>query len=305
MKKIIEDNKPENFDNRNAINEHSNDEWQKKNITWWNKNPMEYDFSTEINFPKYSKEFYDEIDQRFYSVSRLFLPHDRLPFDRMINHSALISKNVLEIGVGAGSHASLLSAYSKKFTGIDITEEAIKNTKKRFEIMNLSGDLRKMNAERMDFEDNEFDFVWSWGVIHHSANTNQIISEVNRVLAPKGRAIVMVYHRSFLYYYIIMFIKGIGNRNFFKNYSIHKTVQLNTDGAIARYYSRKEWIDAVKEKFNIKSIKIYGQHADLIPLPAGKLKNLLAKIIPTFIMKFINTNLRQGYFLVSEIEKKS
>jgi hypothetical protein len=30
MKKIIEDNKPENFDNRNAINEHSNDEWQKK-----------------------------------------------------------------------------------------------------------------------------------------------------------------------------------------------------------------------------------------------------------------------------------
>lgn len=102
-----------------------------------------------------------------------------------------------------------------------------------------------------------------------------------------------------------MFLKGIGNRNFFKNYSIHKTVQLNTDGAIARYYSRKEWTDAVKDKFNIKSIRIYGQHADLIPLPAGKLKNILAKIIPIFIMKFINTNLRQGYFLVSEIEKKS
>ena len=305
MKKIIENNKPEDFDNRDAVKGRSIDEWQKKNITWWNKNPMEYDFSTEIDFPKYSNEFYNEIDRRFYNVSKLFLPHDKLPFDRMINHTVLKNKKVLEIGVGAGSHASLLSTYSKEFTGIDITEEAIKNSKKRFEIMNLVGDLREMNAERMDFNNNEFDFVWSWGVIHHSANTNQIISEINRVLMPKGRATIMVYHRSFLFYYIIMFLKGIGNGNFFKNYSIHKTVQLNTDGAIARYYSRKEWTDAVKEKFNIKSIKIYGQHADLIPLPAGKFKNILAKIIPTFIMKFINTNLRQGFFLVSEIEKKS
>ena len=102
-----------------------------------------------------------------------------------------------------------------------------------------------------------------------------------------------------------MFLKGIGNGNFFKSFSIHKTVQLNTDGAIARYYSINEWKEAVKEKFNIKFVKIYGQHNDLIPLPAGRLKKYLGRLIPVFIMKFINTNLRQGYFLVSEIEKKT
>jgi len=305
MKKIIEKNKPDNFDNNEAINVGSNEVWQEKNITWWNTNPMEYDFSEEINFPKYSKEFYEEIDKRFFEISKLFLDYDKEPFDKMINEKELSKKNVLEVGVGSGSHASLLSKYSKNFTGIDITEEAIKNTKRRFEIMKLYGNLIQMNAEKMDFPDSYFDFVWSWGVIHHSANTNDIIYEIGRVLKPQGRAVIMVYHRSFLFYYIIMLLKGMFNGNFFKNFSIHKTVQLNTDGAIARYYSIKEWNDLVKDNFNVRSIKVYGQHADLIPLPAGRVKKFIAKMIPTFIMKFINTNLRQGYFLVSEIEKKN
>ena len=35
-----------------------------------------------------------------------------------------------------------------------------------------------MDAEQMDFADGEFDFVWSWGVIHHSAHTGRIIEQV-------------------------------------------------------------------------------------------------------------------------------
>ena len=50
-------------------------------------------------------------------------------------------------------------------------------------------------------------------------------------------------------------------------------------------------------------ISRYGQHTDLIPLPQGKVKKFIAKLVPIFIMKFININLKQGYFLVSEIEK--
>ena len=71
------------------------------------------------------------------------------------------------------------------------------------------------------------------GVIHHSANTNKIINEISRVLKPKGKALIMVYHRSLLFYYLVMFLKRDLQRKFFKSFSIHKTVQLNTDGAIA------------------------------------------------------------------------
>lgn len=303
MRKIIEKNKPENFDNRSAINLASDEEWQNKNIKWWNTNQMEYDFTEEINFPKYTKEYYREIDNRFFSAVNLFMPYLKNPFDSIINEKNLSEKNVLEVGVGAGSIASLLSKYSKNFTGIDISKEAITNTSKRFDISKLRGEIIEMSAEKMEFKDSYFDFVWSWGVIHHSANTNKIINEISRVLKPKGKALIMVYHRSLLFYYIIMFLKGIYNGNFFKSFSIHKTVQLNTDGAIARFYSIKEWKKLVCDKFKINYIEIYGQHTDLIPLPQGKVKKFIAKLVPIFIMKFINTNLKQGYFLVSEIEK--
>ncbi|MBK7629848.1 MAG: class I SAM-dependent methyltransferase [Ignavibacteriales bacterium] len=56
--------------------------------------------------------------------------------------------------------------------------------------------MLKMDAEALQFEDNSFDFVWSWGVIHHSSNTRKILEEIQRVLKPGGEAIIMVYHRS-------------------------------------------------------------------------------------------------------------
>ena len=34
----------------------------------------------------------------------------------------------------------------------------------------------------MEFADNSFDFIWSWGVIHHSADTQRVLREMHRVL---------------------------------------------------------------------------------------------------------------------------
>ena len=153
MRKIIEKNKPDNFDNSSAINVASDEEWQNKNIKWWNTNQMEYDFSEEINFPKYTEEYYREIDNRFFSAVNLFMPYLKNPFDKIINEKNLSEKNVLEVGVGAGSIAQLLSRYSKNFTGIDISKEAITNTSKRFDISKLRGEILEMSAEKMEFKD--------------------------------------------------------------------------------------------------------------------------------------------------------
>lgn len=47
----------------------------------------------------------------------------------------------------------------------------------------------------MPFEDNSFDLVYSWGVIHHAEHPDRIINEIKRVLKPGGLFIGMMYGR--------------------------------------------------------------------------------------------------------------
>jgi ubiquinone/menaquinone biosynthesis C-methylase UbiE len=47
----------------------------------------------------------------------------------------------------------------------------------------------------MPFSDASFDYVYSIGCLHHTGNLSRAISEVYRVLAPGGTAVVMLYNK--------------------------------------------------------------------------------------------------------------
>ncbi|MFH1645757.1 MAG: methyltransferase domain-containing protein, partial [Candidatus Omnitrophota bacterium] len=149
-----------------------------------------------------------------------------------------------------------------------------------------------------------FDFVWSWGVIHHSSNTRKILEEINRVLKPGGKAVIMVYHRNLWNYYIAGgLFHGIFQGELFKTKSLHKTMQHYTDGAIARYYTIPEWKKLVSDLFSVEKVNIFGSKADVVTLPAGKLKNIVMRMVPDSFSRFLTNNLKLGSFLVSELKK--
>ena len=163
----------------------------------------------------------------------------------------------------------------------------------------------KMNAELLDFPDNSFDLVWSWGVIHHSANTKNIINEIHRVLKPGGSFKLMVYHRGWWNYYFVGFlIHGIIRGGFLKHKNLASVVQNNTDGAIARYYSINSWRSAVGNSLSIKSVFISGNRADIVPIPAGVIKNFIINMTPNIILRVLLINFRMGSFLISELKKE-
>src|SRR5262249_48474936 len=142
-------------------------QWQEANKSWWEKTSMRYDWRDPIGAEEGTGAYYDEIDRRFLGAVRQFLPWTRFPFDALIPYDDLAKLDVLEIGIGQGTVAQLLAQRARSFAGIDLTEAACKATRKRFDLAGLGGDIRQMDAEAMTFGDGSFDFVWSWGVIHH------------------------------------------------------------------------------------------------------------------------------------------
>jgi len=298
---------PEDFDDFTALPKTVTQEkkWQDLNKAWWEANPMRYDLTEKLAYAQGSKEYYEEIDRRFFSSVWQIMPWDKIPFDNLIDFGSLGQKDVLEIGVGCGSHAQLLSRAAKSFTGIDLTEYATKCSTARLKCFNCEGTIIRADATKMDFPDNSFDFVWSWGVIHHSANTRKILEEINRVLRPGGKVTVMVYHRSFWHTYVRgALYYGILRGEFFRKKSLNQVVQETTDGALARYYTVSEWNNSLSDLFVVKKTLILGSKSQIIPLPYNKTKEFLMSLIPNRLGRFIVNRPFIGFLMVSTFEKK-
>lgn len=105
-------------------------------------------------------------------------------------------KSVLEIGVGMGSdHQLWAEQQPQRLCGVDLTERAIEFTSNRLALSStLNSELRKADAENLPFPDRTFDIVYSWGVLHHTPDTQKAFAEAARVLRPGGVARIMIYH---------------------------------------------------------------------------------------------------------------
>src|SRR5205085_2800103 len=55
------------------------------------------------------------------------------------------------------------------------------------------------DAENLPFESNQFDLGYSFGVLHHSPNTEAALRELVRVIRPGGELKVMLYNRHSIY----------------------------------------------------------------------------------------------------------
>ncbi len=279
--------------------------WQQANRDWWEKNPMSYDWNEELSYEEFSSEFYEEIDRRFFEATRQFMPWANQPFDPLIDFQRLRTQDVLEIGVGSGSHAQLIAKVARSYTGIDITEQAIKRTARRMELQGIDATIRQMDAETMDLEDERFDMIWTWGVIHHSANTRRIVEEMHRVLRPGGEATVMVYHTNFWNKYVVSgLFHGVLRGKLLRTRSLSRIRKEVTDGSIARFFNGHQWHNLVEDLFSVQDIQIYGQTTDLIPLPAGGLKDLIVRSIPNRFARFLTNDCRMGSLLVSRLRKE-
>ncbi len=224
----------------------------------------------------------------------------------------LKNKKVLEIGVGTGCDFIEFLKRGAICYGIDATQASINETRKNISLALKEKDyklefLEQVNAEKLPFDDNTFDLVYSHGVLHHAENTLSCISEAIRVLKSGGKLKVMVYSTFSSTGLMLWGIYGLAKLRLFLSQEDLIFKYLESPGT--KCYSKKEFRKILKG-FGMHNIKIekYANAGDLLLMsPSEKHKNnrfykIIQKIYPRFLVKHFENIL--GLALISESTKK-
>lgn len=199
-----------------------NNDIKKAIRDWWANAPMTYAEShghVEYRLPDGTMERVEFGSRRFFELAdavfyRWNAPlHDETgKFGRIFDYERYRGKRVLEIGCGMGCMASNWASHGALLTAIDLNPVAVAKTTQRFNVFGLEGEILEVDAETLPFPDQSFDFVYSWGVIHHTPGIRKAIEDIYRVLKPGGQIALMLYNReSVLYRYFVQYQDGLVN----------------------------------------------------------------------------------------------
>ena len=132
-------------------------------------------------------EYFEEVEKKKFFVE----PH----IVEFSNFPAWNNKSVLEIGSGIGTMAINFAKSGANYTGVELSEESLKLTKKRFEVYGQEGTFYQGNAEELTnfVPVKKYDLIYSFGVIHHSPNPRKIIQEMRPYMHEQSVLKLMIY----------------------------------------------------------------------------------------------------------------
>jgi ubiquinone/menaquinone biosynthesis C-methylase UbiE len=151
---------------------------------YWDRRPCNIRHSmAEIG----SKEYFNDVEERKYFVES-HIPGFAL-FERWAG------KRVLEIGCGIGTDAVNFARAGADYTAVELSEVSLALTRKRFDTLGLTGTFYNANAEQLTavIEQQNFDLVYSFGVIHHTPNQRAVLEQARRVIRDDGELRIMLY----------------------------------------------------------------------------------------------------------------
>ena len=105
---------------------------------------------------------------------------------------------MLDVGCGPGFFSVLLARLGYEVTAVDYTENMLTEARKNATHYGVDIDFRRMDAQKLDFEDGIFDLVISRNVLWNLEQPEQAYREWLRVLKPNGT--LMNFDGNFYYY---------------------------------------------------------------------------------------------------------
>lgn len=262
-----------------------------ENKNWWNNNPMTYidwDLNKKDRIVKQKKGF-GILNKKYLNTN----PYLKKKFQNLLKKNYLKNKTVLDLGCGWGTSSIYLAKFSKKLFAIDISEVSIKGAKQNIKLHSKKKiKIRRMDAEKLKFDKEYFDYIYSWGVIHHSTNPEKIFFNIFRVLKKGGSSFVMVYNKHSLRYYCLGLYYLFGKFKIFQGYNLETVQKYFTDGYYHKHYTKND-MKKLLTKIGFKNIKIEIDYMAARIFPGVKKNSKLDKYLKK---KF-------GWFLIVKFNK--
>ena len=137
-------------------------------------------------------QYFQDLRNYRYGYETPFIP-------RLFKFERMAGRRVLEIGVGNGTDAVAMAQRGALYTGIDVTARHLELTRANFAMAGLAqptlvcGDLLASEFRE------KYDFVYSFGVMHHIPNETAYLQRVRELLTPGGRLLLGVYSKYSLF----------------------------------------------------------------------------------------------------------
>ena len=212
-----------------------------------------------------TREFFEAVMERRSNWEQPWLT-DIVPFE------SFRGKRVLELGCGAGYDAYTFMTNGADYTGIDITPENPERVRQHLAHYGLDPDVLEADAERLPFEDESFDVVYSNGVLHHTPDMPRALREARRVLRPGGELYFSVYNRNSIVYGVDMalvdqLLKGGWMKRSLKTRLAMGEYTTSGELPLVNVYSERRLRALVGEAgFDVVSIKVRKLVAEDLPL---------------------------------------
>jgi 2-polyprenyl-3-methyl-5-hydroxy-6-metoxy-1,4-benzoquinol methylase len=195
---------------RHSSNKKARSTWERKAVG-----------SHRANADAGTAEYFSQIRKYRYEYETPFIPE-------VFQYKTLKNKRVLEIGVGNGIDAVEMLRNGACYSGIDVTENHLKLTKRYVELERRAG--RIMNVEEIVKGDlleydliGNYNVIYSFGVLHHITHEEEILRRLKSLLSENGELRFAVYARFsfFNIWMITMWIFQNRMKNSLKDWQSH------------------------------------------------------------------------------------
>jgi len=207
---------------------------------------------------------------------------------------------ILEVGIGMGADYLEWLKAGARATGVDLSAASVERTRQRCQQAGYEPDLRIADAEQLPFPDDSFDVVYSYGVMHHSPNTEQCVREAWRVLKPGGIARIMIYHHPSITGAMLWLRYG-----FLRGKSLRQSVFDHLESPGTKSYTRSEALAMFKSFTKVSTQLVFSPGDLLRHQPSARFQSGLYKLVWKMFPRGLVRRFGQrwGLFLLISAEK--